>query len=307
MATWSVWGAGSLDSTYTDEYSRGIVNLGAALSSELNLTDVTYSADEGVATITINRPKVLNALRGQTYEDLISAFSEAGNDDEIGVIVLTGSGDRAFSSGGDVKGQSSRTVSAGRKHLQKMMELFAVMRNCGKPTIAAVNGYAIGGGHELHLMCDLTIASDKAIFGQVGPRVGSVPVWGGTQLLPRIVGEKKAREIIFLCRQYPAEKALDMGLVNVVVEHDRLMAEVDEWCQEILDKSPQSLRIAKTSLNFESDNLYSSYLHGIEMLSLTYGNEENMEGVTAFLDKRSPDYRKYRRREEAIVRSESES
>jgi 1,4-dihydroxy-2-naphthoyl-CoA synthase len=186
-----------------------------------------------------------------------------------------------------------------------MMELFAVMRNCGKPTIAAVNGYAIGGGHELHLMCDLTIASDKAIFGQVGPRVGSVPIWGGTQLLPRIVGEKKAREIVFLCRQYSAAEALEMGLVNTVVEHAKLMDEVDAWCQEILDKSPQSLRIAKTSMNYESDNLYSSFLHGIEMLSLTYGNEENKEGVTAFLDKRPPDYRKYRRREEAVAAAEA--
>ena len=277
------------------------------MSSTLDLADVRYSAESGIAVITIDRPKSLNSLRGQTYEDLITAFKEAAADDEIGVIVLTGSGDRAFSSGGDVKGQSSRTVSAGRKHLHRMMELYAVMRNCGKPTIAAVNGYAIGGGHELHLMCDLTIASDKARFGQVGPRVGSVPIWGGTQLLPRIVGEKKAREILFLCRQYSAQEALDMGLVNQVVEHDKLMEEVDSWCQEILDKSPQSIRIAKTSLNFESDSLYSSYLHGMEMLSLTYGNEENMEGVTAFLEKRPPDYRKYRRLEEAVAGSEKQS
>jgi naphthoate synthase len=262
-----------------------------------DLTDVTYASEDGIAIITINRPKTLNSLRGQTYRDLITAFQAASDDDEIGVIVLTGAGDRSFSSGGDVKGQSSRTVAAGRKHLQQMMELFAVMRNSGKPTIAAVNGYAIGGGHELHLMCDLTIASDKAIFGQVGPRVGSVPIWGGTQMLPRIVGEKKAREIIFLCRQYGAEEALDMGLINTIVEHDKLMDEVKAWCGEILDKSPQSLRIAKTSMNYESDNLYSSYQHGIEMLALTYGNEENMEGVTAFLEKRPPDYRKFRRRE----------
>lgn len=259
--------------------------------------DVLYTANGGVATITINRPEVLNALRGQTYQDLIDAFRRAADDGEVGVIVLTGAGDRAFSSGGDVRGQASRTVAAGRKHLHRMMELFSLLRNSGKPTIAAVNGYSIGGGHELHLMCDLTIASDKAIFGQVGPRVGSVPIWGATQLLPRIVGEKKAREIMFLCRRYSADEALAMGLVNKVVPHEALMAEVDQWCQEILDKSPQSLRIAKTSLNFESDLLYSSYLHGIEMLALTYGNEENMEGVTAFLEKRPPNYRKFRRSE----------
>jgi dihydroxynaphthoic acid synthetase len=274
---------------------------GAVVAEPTVMGDVLYAASGGIATITINRPEVLNALRGQTYQDLIDATRLASADDEIGVIVLTGTGDRAFSSGGDVKGQASRTVSAGRKHLHRMMELFAALRNCGKPTIAAVNGYAIGGGHELHLMCDLTIASDKAIFGQVGPRVGSVPIWGATQFLPRIVGEKKAREIMFLCRRYSAAEALDMGLVNKVVPHEELMKEVDAWCQEILDKSPQSLRIAKTSLNFESDLLYSSFIHGIEMLSLTYGNEENLEGVHAFLEKRPPDYRKFRRSEPLVT------
>lgn len=265
------------------------------------LGDVVYATADGVATITINRPEVLNALRGQTYQNLIDATRRAASDDDIGVIVLTGAGDRAFSSGGDVRGQASRTVAAGRKHLHRMMELSGQLRNCGKPTIAAVNGYAIGGGHELHLMCDLTIASDRAIFGQVGPRVGSVPVWGATQLLPRIVGEKKAREIIFLCRQYSAEEALAMGLINKVVPHEDLMTEVEIWCQEILDKSPQSLRIAKTSLNFESDLLYSSFVHGIEMLALTYGNEENLEGVRAFLEKRPADYRKFRRSERPLT------
>lgn len=264
------------------------------MTEQVAMGDVLFTRNSGIATITINRPEVLNALRGQTYQDLIDAMRVAADDDEIGVIVLTGSGDRAFSSGGDVKGQASRTVSAGRKHLHRMMELSALLRNCGKPTIAAVKGYAIGGGHELHLMCDITIASDRAIFGQVGPRVGSVPIWGATQMLARMVGEKKAREIMFLCRKYTAAEALEMGLVNKVVPHEDLMKEVDSWCEEILDKSPQSLRIAKTSMNFESDLLYSSYLHGIEMLALTYGNEENLEGVHAFLEKRPPDYRKFR-------------
>jgi naphthoate synthase len=259
--------------------------------------DVIASKDGQTGTVTINRPEVLNALRAQTYIDLISAMKWLGNDDEVGVVILTGMGDRAFSSGGDVKAQASRTVAAGRKHLHRMMELFALVRNCGKPVVAAVNGFAIGGGHELHLMCDITIASDQARFGQVGPRVGSVPIWGATQMLPRIVGEKKAREILFLCRQYSAQEALEMGLVNKVVPHETLMTEVQSWCDEILDKSPQSLRIAKTSLNFESDLMYSSYLHGIEMLALTYGGTENMEGVTAFLEKRPPDYRKFRRTE----------
>jgi naphthoate synthase/2-ketocyclohexanecarboxyl-CoA hydrolase len=175
-----------------------------------------------------------------------------------------------------------------------MLDLGAAIRNNGKPVIAAVNGYAIGGGHELHLMCDLTVASDRAIFGQVGPRVGSVPIWGATQYLPRLVGEKRAREILFLCRRYTAREAYEMGLVNTVVPHAELSAEVDRWCQEILDKSPQSLRIAKTALNFESDLLYAAFAHGMEMLALTYGNQENMEGVRAFLEKRPPDFRRFR-------------
>jgi naphthoate synthase/2-ketocyclohexanecarboxyl-CoA hydrolase len=270
------------------------------VTDELQLTDVLYEEDGGVAVVTINRPEVLNALRGQTYVDLIAAFRAANENNEIGVIILTGAGDRAFSSGGDVRGQKTRTVSAGRKHLQRMMELQSLMRNSGKPTIAAVHGYSIGGGHELHLMCDLTIAADNARFGQVGPRVGSVPIWGATQLLPRMVGEKKAREIMYLCHQYSAEEAEAMGLINRIVPREELMTAAREWADEILDKSPQSLRIAKTSLNFESDLLYASYQHGIEMLALTYGNEENLEGVNAFLEKRPPDYRKFRRHDEEV-------
>jgi dihydroxynaphthoic acid synthetase len=261
----------------------------------VDFTDVVYEKSEGVATIRINRPEVLNALRTQTYAEMRAAFEDSANDGEIGVIVLTGTGNRAFSSGGDVNAQSKRTPDTGRFHMRTIHALGVAMRGCGKPIIAKVNGYALGGGHELHLMCDLTIASDHSKFGQVGPRVGSIPVWGATQLLPRIVGEKKAREIIFLCKHYSAQEALEMGLVNKVVPEDQLDAEVDAWCQEILDKSPQSIRIAKTSLNFESDLLYSSFLHGAEMLALTFGNEENLEGVHAFLEKRPPNYRKFRR------------
>lgn len=261
----------------------------------LELTDVLYKKEEGIATVTINRPNVLNALRAQTYIDLIAAFRDAVEDDEVGVMILTGAGDRAFSSGGDVKGQAVRKPGYGRKYLYRLMEIYGLLRNSGKPTIAAVNGYSIGAGHELHLICDITIAAEDAVFGQVGPRVGSVPIWGATQILPRLVGEKRAREIIFLCRQYSAKEAYEMGLVNKVVPRDQLMGEVNAWAKEILDKSPQSLRIAKTSLNFASDLLYSSYTHGIEMLALMYGNPENMEGVTAFLEKRKPNYRKFRK------------
>ena len=204
-----------------------------------NFEDIVLEKTEGVARITINRPDVLNALRRQTYEELNVGFTDCADDATIGVVVLTGAGDKAFSSGGDVRAQASRTPDSGRSHLRAILQLGSTMRNCGKPIIAAVNGYAIGAGHELHLMCDLTIASDKAIFGQVGPRVGSVPIWGATQLLPRIVGEKRAREIVYLCLKYSADEACAMGMVNKVVPHSELYSEVESWCQQILDKSPQ--------------------------------------------------------------------
>ncbi len=258
--------------------------------------DILYEARDGIARITINRPEVRNALRGQTYTELNEAFKLAAEDEEVGVIVLSGAGDQAFCSGGDVRGQAERTPEVGRRHLRNLLSLGITMRSCGKPIIAAVRGYAVGGGHELHLFCDLTIAADNARFGQVGPRVGSVPVWGATQMLARMVGEKKAREMIFLCRLYDAHEAERMGLVNKVVPLAELDREVDAWCQEILDKSPQCLRIAKLALNFESDLLFPAYTHAMEMLAMTYGNPENMEGIRAFLEKRKPDYRQYRRK-----------
>lgn len=260
--------------------------------------DILYEKRaDGVARITINRPDVLNALRTQTYEELARAFRDAGEDPTIGVVVLTGAGERAFSSGGDVRYQRERTADVARVHLSRTLELGMIMRNLGKPIIAAVKGYAIGGGHELHLWCDLTIAAENARFGQVGPRVGSVPVWGATQLLPRIVGEKKAREMLFLCRQYSAHEAERMGLVNAVVPLDKLEEEVEAWCQEILDKSPTCLRIAKIALNHASDgDFYPSYAHEAELLALFTGTDEQREGQRAFLEKRKPDYRQYRRR-----------
>jgi dihydroxynaphthoic acid synthetase len=257
--------------------------------------DIIYEADDGVGRITINRPEVLNALRRETYEELGDAFRRGADDPTIGVFILTGAGDRSFCAGGDVKAQAVRTPETGRQHLRIVLELGTVMRNCGKPVIAAVNGFAIGGGHELHLMCDLTIASENAQFGQVGPRVGSVPVWGALQILPRIVGEKKAREMVFLCERYSAAEALEMGLVNKVVPQDRLLEEADAMAQKILDKSPRSLRIAKILMNHASDLDYNTYVTGTEMLAATYGDEENLEGVNAFLEHREPDYRKFRR------------
>ena len=256
--------------------------------------DVLYEDRDGVAWITINRPDSMNALRPQTYADLRDAFKKGSSDPTVGVMVLTGAGDRAFCAGGDVKSQSKRTVHTGREMLKVVMEVGATMRNSGKPTIAAVNGYCIGAGNELNIMCDLTIASDRAKFGQVGPKVGAVPIFGALQILPKMVGEKKAREIVFMCQQYTADEAVAMGLANKAVPHDELYDEVDRWAQNLMDKSPRSLRIAKTIMNHSSDLEYNTYMTGSELLASTYGDDENLEGVHAFLEKRAPDYRKFR-------------
>ncbi|MBI2322437.1 MAG: enoyl-CoA hydratase/isomerase family protein [Chloroflexi bacterium] len=239
--------------------------------------DVLYEKrDDGVARITINRPDVLNALRTQTYEELARAFRDAGEDPTIGVVVLTGAGERAFSSGGDVRYQRERTADSARVHLSRTLELGMVMRNLGKPIIAAVRGYAVGGGHELHLWCE---------------------AGGATQWLPIMIGDRRAREMLFLCRQYDAREAERMGLVNAVVPLEKLEEEVEAWCQEILDKSPTCLRIAKIALNHASDgDFYPSYVHEAELLALFTGTEEQREGQRAFLEKRKPDYRQYRRR-----------
>ena len=261
----------------------------------MEFADLLYVKDNGIARITINRPEVRNALRTDTFGELTAAFRDAHDDPTIGVVVLTGTGEKAFCAGGDVKSQSSRTANAGRRHVRIAGELAMTMRNLGKPIIAAVNGDAVGGGNELQMLSDLAIACEEARFGQVGPRVGSVPILGGTQLLPRLVGDRKAREMIYLCKLYTAADALAMNLVNKVVPRAQLAAAVDEWCQDILDKSPQSLRVAKISLNHSVDlELYGSYTHGAELLCLNYETAEYKEGPRAFLEKRKPDFRKFR-------------
>lgn len=256
--------------------------------------DILFEKSGGIAWITLNRPEKYNALRTRTYSELAWALEDADDDPEVGVAVITGAGDKAFCSGGDVDLQAKRTPALGRSHARSALHLSGAIRNAAIPVIAAVNGYAIGGGHCIHQWCDLTIASDKARFGQVGPKVGSLPYWGPPQMLARLVGEKRARELLFLCRQYTAQEAYDMGLINKVVPHDRLREEVDIWCQEILDKSPLYLGMCKKTMNAATDMLYGSLTMGSEMLALTYGMPENMEGVNAFLEKRKPTFRKYR-------------
>jgi len=253
-------------------------------------TDILYEVKAGVATITINRPDKYNAFRGKTCDELIDALHRAGWDKSIGVIVLSGSGNKAFCTGGDQSAHDGGYDGRGLIGLP-VEELQGVIREVPKPVIARVNGYAIGGGNVLVTCCDLAIAADSAIFGQVGPKVGSVDPGFGTAYLARVVGEKRAREIWFLCRKYSAQQALDMGLVNAVVPFDQLDAEVDKWCQEILALSPTAIAIAKRSFNADSDSIKGIGGLGMQALSLYYSTEESKEGVRAFLEKRKPDFR----------------
>lgn len=259
------------------------------------MEDVLVDRRDGVATIVIDRPEVHNALRRQTYEELTQAFRQVASEPEIGVVVLRGAGDRAFSSGGDVREQRSRTPEAARRHLARLQELALAIRNCGKPVIAAVQGYCLGAGNELNLFCDITVAAENAVFGQVGPMVGSAPIWGATQILPRVVGEKRAREMIFRCRRYSAREAYEMGLVNEVVPVDSFDDAVRAWCRDLLERSPQALRLAKLSLNYAVDAMLPSFLAGAEMLAQIAGSEEQREGASAFLEKRAPDWSRFRR------------
>ena len=253
--------------------------------------DILYDKRDGVATITINRPTVLNAFRARTVDEMLEAMKDADYDNAIGVIVLAGVGDRAFCSGGD---NSSRDGGYGGKGLVGMPieELHSAIRDARKPVIAKVQGYAIGGGNVLATVCDLTIASEKAVFGQVGPRVGSVDPGWGTAYLSRLVGEKRAREIWFLCRRYTAAEAFQMGLVNKVVPADQLDAEVESWCREILALSPTAIAIAKRSFNADSENIRGIGALGFEALALYYGTAEAKEGTQAFMEKRKPNYRR---------------
>ncbi len=253
--------------------------------------DIIYEKADGIATITMNRPTVMNAFRGTTVHEMVEAFRDAWHDHTVGVVILTGAGDRAFSSGGDQSVRSGGGYQGG----MNVEELHEIIRDIPKPVIAAVNGYAIGGGHVLHVVCDLTIAADTARFGQVGPRVGSVDPGFGTAYLTRLVGEKKAREIWYLCRQYTAQQAAEMGMVNKVVPAAELMDEARAWAREMLAMSPTAIRIAKASFNAETDHIKGIGGLGMISLGLYYGTEESMEGRNAFMERRKPDFGKYRR------------
>lgn len=261
-------------------------------------TDIRYEIADGIAKITIDRPEVRNAFRPETVIELSDAFTRAREDTDVGVIVLTGEGPHAFCSGGDQRvrgdaGYVAESTGVGRFHVT---DLHVQIRRTPKPVVAMIAGYAIGGGHVLHVICDLSIAADNARFGQTGPKVGSFDGGFGASVLAEQVGQKKAKEIWFLCRQYDAQQALDMGLVNTVVPLEQLEEETVQWCREMLELSPFALRLLKASFNAKEDGLA-----GIQQLAhdtnlLFYGSEEAQEGRNAYREKRRPDFSKFPKR-----------
>ena len=259
-------------------------------------TDIKYHKAESIAKITINRPEVRNAFRPLTVHEMSQALADAREDSAVGVIILTGEGEEAFCSGGDqkIRGESGYKDEKG-VHRLNVLDFQRQMRTCPKPIIAMVAGYAIGGGHVLHLMCDLTIAADKAIFGQTGPKVGSFDGGYGASYLARVVGQKKAREIWFLCRQYTAQQALQMGLVNAVVPIEKLEDETIKWCREILANSPTAIRCLKAALNADCDGQAGLQELAGNATMLYYMSEEAQEGRDAFNEKRKPDFSKFPR------------
>ena len=256
--------------------------------------EIRYHKAEGIAKITINRPKRRNAFTPLTVDEMRDALDNARMDIEIGVIVLTGEGDKAFCSGGDqgVRGDAGYVGDSGTPRLN-VLDLQREMRACPKPVIAMVAGFAIGGGHILHLVADLTIAADNAIFGQTGPKVGSFDAGYGSSHMARIIGQKKAREIWFLCRQYSAQQALEMGMVNCVVPLERLEEETVRWCREILANSPMAIACIKAAMNADEDGQAGLQVLAGHATRLFYMSAEGQEGRNAYNEKRKPDFSKY--------------
>ena len=264
----------------------------------LEFEDIIFEkSEEGIAKITINRPEVRNAFRPLTVREMQQALEDAREDSGIGVIILTGAGEKAFCSGGDqrIRGDAGYQDS-GTGHLRlNVLDFQRQIRSCPKPVVAMVAGYAIGGGHVLHVMCDLSIAADNAVFGQTGPKVGSFDGGYGSNYLARIVGQKKAREIWFLCRQYDARQALEMGLVNTVVPLAQLEEETIQWCREMLRMSPIALRCLKAAMNADCDGQAGLQELAGNATMLFYMSEEGQEGRNAYLEKRPPDFSRFTR------------
>ncbi|WP_353141234.1 enoyl-CoA hydratase-related protein [Limnohabitans sp.] len=256
--------------------------------------DILFEVKDQVALITINRPRVLNAFREQTLDEMIYAVQSTREDPSIACIVFSGAGDKAFSAGGDFYAMKRLNFTNAAMWNDRMQGLAMAIRGVSIPVIAKVNGWCMGGGHELALWCDLVIASDDSVLGQSGAKVGACPTVGATQYLPRIIGERLAREMIFLARRFTAAEAVDIGLINKCVPKKDLDAETLAWCENIKSNSSQTIRMTKKSLNYESDQMYASWQHGMELLAHVWGSEECLEGMNAFLEGRKPDFQKFR-------------
>ena len=263
--------------------------------------DIRFEVVDHIAWVTIDRPWVLNAFREQTLDELADAIGSTREDPSIAAVVVTGAGDRAFSAGGDFHAMMRLNRINGHLWNDRMLRLAMTIRGLPVPVIAMVHGPCVGGGHELALWCDLVISAEDGVFGQTGAKVGACPTVGATQYLPRIVGERLAREMIFLARTLDAQEALDAGLINKVVPKATLRDETLAWCERLKGLSGQTLRATKKSLNFESDELYASWQHGMELLNSVWGTEESLEGMQAFLDKRAPDFMRFRLQNKAEV------
>lgn len=264
----------------------------------MNFNEIIYEKKDGIAKVIINRPERYNAFTSLTLVEMFQAFRDAWADKSIGVVVLSGTGDKAFCTGGDQKTKDASGYGQGQATfdlLDAHGQLIEIIRAIPKPVIAMVNGFAIGGGNVLQVVCDLSIASDNAKFGQAGPKVGSFDAGFGTVYLARLVGERKAREIWYLCRQYTASEALDMGLINRVVPQAELEKEVEIWCNEILQKSPTSISYIKASFNADTDHINGFNAMSKHAVELFYTTDEAHEGAHAFLEKRAPEFGKYRR------------
>ena len=260
----------------------------------MSYKEIIYEVKDNIAWITLNRPEVHNAFREQTLDELIHAFKSTKDDQSIAVAVVTGAGDKAFSAGGDFHAMMKLNRANAMHWNDRMLGLAMNIRGLSIPVVAMVNGWCMGGGHELALWCDMVIASERAHFGQTGAKVGACPTVGATQYIPRLIGERLAREMIFLCRTFPAEEAVEVGLINKCVPHEELRAETEKWCEQMKGYSGQTLRATKKSLNFESDLLYASWQQGMELLAEIWGSDESLEGMNAFLERRKPDFMKFR-------------
>ena len=258
--------------------------------------EIIYEVKDGVAWITINRPEVHNSFREQTLDELIAAFDQTRYDPTIAVAVVRGAGDKAFCAGGDFYAMKRLNWINAAQWNDRMLGLAMMIRGLQIPVVAMVHGYCMGGGHELALWCDIVYASDDAVLGQTGAKVGACPTVGATQYLPRIVGERLAREMIFGCRTFTGPEAVEVGLANRSVPKKDLLKVTKEFCEKIKSYSSQTIRMTKKSLNYESDQLYSSWQQGMELLAHVWGSDESMEGMHAFLEKRKPDFGQFRKR-----------